>query len=156
MPEMVNPRASLGCLVVLIAVLIATAWFSVSSPNPLLVYKSGGIAAKIVISIVAVLLASTLLQLLYMTFLTWVISRSSKRPAEDVICPGCGNPLLRFISSHGVPVGCPRCERWWHAGPVCYDKDAGDVPRILRPCPRCRAELERDDDDLHARIEQWD
>ena len=144
----VNPKATAGCLVVIAALLPVVSYWTVGSPNPLAVYGTKGTFAKILISVLAAWLALGLLQLFQLWLMRKMIGGMANRPAEDVICPGCGLPLLQFIGSHGMPVICPQCKRFWHNGPACYNRGMpqAKVAVPLYPCPQCRAAASQDQD----------
>src|SRR4029077_5546865 len=122
MNQQVSPKATAGCLVVIAFLLPVVSYSIAGSLNPLDVYGGKGTVAKIFISVLAVLLTLGLLQLVQLWLMRKVIGGMAHRPAEDVRCPGCGLPLLLYIGSHGMPVLCHECKRFWHNGPGCYNR----------------------------------
>jgi hypothetical protein len=142
MMSQVNTKAALTSLVVLSILILVVTYLATSSLNPLAVYSSSSTAAKIVVSLLGLLLLTGLVQLLSLALVRWQIRIMAKKPVDDVICPGCGLPLWAYMSSHGQPIMClnPRCHSWWHNGPACYSKGLQKVISIPTvPCPRCRS-----------------
>lgn len=149
-----NPSAGpkLGCLVALVVLILAASYLSVSSLNPLDVYISDSIIAKSAVSVFGALLALGAIQYVLGTLLRGWIRRSSGKPAEDVRCPGCELPLLPYVSSHGIPVICPSCKRFWHVN--CYRKEWPPDRRLPPPmCPECQAG--RGQDDPFVDLQRW-
>lgn len=122
MMNQVNPKATLGCLITIVIVIFLVVYSTTASLNPLAVYMSDSILAKVVVTILAGLLAISLLQLLANYTLRKSIELGTGKPAEDLICPGCGLPLIQYMSSHGMPVKCAKCGRSWHSGPACFNR----------------------------------
>lgn len=143
-----NPKAAIGCLATIAIAVLIVSYHATASFNPLAVYTSGSIWAKIVVSLLAFLLATSLTQLLVGWLMRKFVEIGTHKPAEDVICPGCGLPLVQYISSHGVPIRCPKCGRFWHNGPACYNKDMPKAKIMIPiyPCPRCRSASSGDED----------
>jgi uncharacterized membrane protein len=137
-----NTKAALTSLVVLSILILVVTYLATSSLNPLGVYSSGSTAAKIIVSLLGLLLLTGLVQLFTLALVRWQICITAKKPVDDVICPGCGLPLWAYMSSHGRPIMCPNrhCLLWWHNGPACYSKGLQKVISIPTvPCPRCRS-----------------
>jgi hypothetical protein len=137
-----TPRYFLGCLTALAVAAALLSWLFVSSFNPWRVYTTDGIAGKIVVTVLAIMFAGMLLQFVALSITRAVVSKTANRPADDLICIGCGQPLMAFAGAFGPPYPCPSCRRWWHAGPNCYDKGRPPGPRLMSMCPRCRAAAE--------------
>lgn len=146
MGNQANPKAQVGCLVILAILIPVVSYLASSSLNPLAVYASGSILAKIITSLLAVLLAFSLLQMLFVYMVRKSVEIGAHRPAEDVICRGCGLPLLRFSSSHGAPIQCPNCKKYWHYGPACFNKDLPPGTGLIHFCPRCLSDAAHDRD----------
>ncbi len=146
MNSQVNPKVTFGCFTIIIIVILLVAYQTTASLNPLAVYKSDNILAKIIVSLLAVLLASSLLQMLFVYMVRKSVEMGAHRPAQDVICPGCGLPLLQFSSSHGAPFQCPNCKKYWHYGPACYNKDLPPGTGLIHFCPRCLSDAAQDRD----------
>lgn len=132
-------KQSAGCLTVLFILLVIVSLFASGSLNPLAVYSSQSLLAKVIVS-----LAGTMFLLgaiaMFVTLLQWwmlsvAIQKTTGQRAQDVRCPGCGNPLIKFVSAYGPPMCCPNCRHWWHNGPNCYRK--GDNRGLLAVCPNC-------------------
>jgi len=119
------------------------------SLNPFSVYQSHSLAGKIVVSAAVFFVAVGLLGLLQYWAGVTFITRTAKKRASDVICPGCGLALLRFAAVYGQPTLCPVCKSWWHRGPNCYKKGAADR-LIVMGCPICRAATRGDADSFAA------
>lgn len=133
-------KAALTSFIVLVTLILVVTYLATSSFNPLAVYSSDSMAAKIIVSLLGLSLCVRSALFLQMGLVRIYIRATAKRPADDVICPGCGNPLVKFMGSHGMPIMCPQCHTWWHNGPACYSKDLQKVIRVPTvPCPRCRA-----------------
>lgn len=141
MTSQANTRAAKGCLGVLLAALLGVSWLAAASLNPLAVFGSRSLAGKVAVVVLGMLAVSILVQLLVLFATRAAISRVSGRPADDVLCPGCGLPLLHYASSHGPPVLCPGCREWWHAGSRCFNRDTPErtSPLPMHPCPTCTA-----------------
>ena len=148
MNNQINPKARIGYLALLVVVILLISYLAAGSFNPLDVYSSGSIFAKIIVSLFLVLLAISLLQQIVSYVIRKSVEVGTGEKAEDVICPGCGFPLIQFISSHGMPIRCPKCGEWWHNGPACYNKGMPHA-KIVFPtylCPRCRSDADHDRD----------
>lgn len=139
MPQ-VNRKAALGCLTAMIVFMLVTTYITTSSLNPLAVYSSDSIIAKIIVSLFAVSLGATLLQLLAISLMRLQIRLTAGKPADNLVCPGCGLPLMPYISSHGQPIMCRNCGAWWHNGPACYSKGLAQRVTVIptTACPKCR------------------
>jgi len=136
--------------------LLLTTWFSARTLNPLAVYARGGMGARIAISIMAILIITAGVQLLSQQFMRAMIARTANMPADDIMCPGCGRALIAFVSSHGVPVRCVQCGKWWHSGPICFNRDSPGNQRMIRPCPSCVvAAASMDDDLMDEPVDSW-
>jgi hypothetical protein len=150
MNNQVSPKAGVGCLAILAIVILLISFLTAGSLNPLSVYTSGSILAVIIVSVLGFLLASLLVQLIMRYLVEKYIESGAHKPAEDVICPGCGHPLIQFSGSHGMPIRClnPRCGKWWHNGPACYNKDMPHTTMWIPtyPCPHCRSAASHDRD----------
>src|SRR5882724_2517821 len=118
-----TPKGTLGCLTTVAVVIVLVAYSTTGSLNPLTVFASHSLLAKISVTVLGVLLGFSLLQMLSVYLLTKSVEIQAGRPAEDVVCPGCGLPLIMYASSHGMPITCPKCRTQWHNGPACYNKD---------------------------------
>ena len=139
MNPQVNKKVALGCLTSMCVVMVVVTYLASSSVNPLAVYSSKSIAARIIVSVLALIVLASLLQYLAILMNRWLIRRTTGRSPDDAICPGCGLPLLPYQGSHGVVIICPKCRLPWHNGPACYSK--GLQQRVIIPtvlCPRCR------------------
>lgn len=137
-------KATIGCLSILIVVILLVTYFTTASFVPFAVYGSNSILAKIIVSLFAVLMIVILTQFFMYCLMIYgiekVVERKTGERARDVVCPGCGLPLIQFMGSHGVPIVCPICPTAWHNGPACYNKGKPN-PRIAftaYPCPHCR------------------
>jgi hypothetical protein len=144
----VNPKAQVGCFILLAIVILLVSYLTVKSLNPLAVYASDNILAKIIVTVLALLLTASLLQTLSVYVMRKSVEIGAGKPAEDVICPGCGHPLIDFISSHGLPLQCPNCKKLWHNGPACYNKGMphASITIPTYPCPHCRSAASHDQD----------
>lgn len=148
MSSQASSKAGVGCLAIYVIVILLVSYLAAGSLNPLAVYASDSILAKIIVSLLAVLLAISLLLRLYSYMVRKGVEIGTSKPAEDAICPGCGLPLIQFMGSHGAPIRCLKCGKMWHNGPACYNKD---MPRatIVIPtyfCPHCRSAASDDRD----------
>jgi hypothetical protein len=140
-------KTQIGCLVMLAIVILFTSYLATASLNPLVAYTSDNVLAKIIVIVLSVLLGISLIQIIYSNIALYMVRKSIQittgKSAEDVICPGDGLPLIQFMGSHGLPVRCPNCKKWWHNGPACYNKGMPQPGKIvafpLYPCPDCRA-----------------
>lgn len=143
----VSAKQGAGCLAVIAVVLLGVTYLSVGSLNVLSVYgASGPLWAKITVSLLGAMLATGLLQLVSQSLGRKVISTYAGMPADDVRCPGCEQPLLKFAAAYGRPVRCPSCKKWWHFS-ICYRK-GGEHTRVLAVCPECRGKATDDNRDL--------
>lgn len=145
MPTQVSPKASGGCAIALLIIILAVTLINVSSLNPLDVYKSGSTAAKIIVTICAVLVVTSSFQVLafYMMQKNLELGNPTGVKVQDMMCPGCGKQLLKFAGAYGAPIKCPVCNKAWHDGPVCYNEG---MPRKriivpIYPCPQCRSRI---------------
>ncbi len=140
MNHQVTPKAALGCLTVLIVVTLVATYVATSSLNPLAVYSSHSIVAKIIVSLSGLYLVLALFALLGVRLMRFYIGITAGKPADDILCPGCGLPLMPFVSSHGQPLLCPKCRTWWHNGPACYSKglERRVTATFTTLCPKCR------------------
>jgi len=148
MSNQVSPKTTTGCLAILAIVILSISYLATSSFNPLTVYSSDSLLTKIVVSLLGILLATSLLQLFAAYMMRKYVAMGAIQPPADVICPGCGLPLIHYISSHGMPIQCPVCKKFWHNGPACYNKNM-PRPRITfptYPCPHCREAASHDQD----------
>jgi hypothetical protein len=133
-------------LAIFAGLVLLTTRLTTGSFNPVAVYRSGNAFAMVVVSLLGAFVVAGLLGLLGRAAARKAISAASGgQPAEDVICPGCGQPLLRFVGSHGNVVRCVRCRRLWHNGPACFRRGAVRA-RLLVLCPDCRADATSDRD----------
>lgn len=138
----------MGGLLALVAVL------SAGSANPLDVYGSGSVPGIVLASLLLLGIGSTLLQFAVQSVVLRAVEKQAGMPAQNVICPGCGNPLVRFIGSHGLPILCRECGGMWHNGPACYNAGMprGKILAATYSCPRCRAK--KDDSDLYRSLSE--
>lgn len=139
-----STKGGFGCLAVIVLIALSVTFAAVGSLNVLSVYSSGHLWAEITISILGAFLLLGISQIGQVALIRRVISSTSGRSAEDVRCPGCGEPLLTFTGAYGPPVRCPGCKRWWHRN-ICFRKGAEPKGRVWR-CPDCRSIRDRDDD----------
>ena len=148
MSNLPNPKATYGCLTTIGVVILLVVYSTTGSINPLAVYASHSLLAKITVTVLAILLGFSLLQMLSMYLMRKSVELQAGKPAEDVICRGCGNPLISYASSHGPPIVCPKCKAPWHNGPVCYNKGMphGNIMIPTYPCPNCRSAASHDQD----------
>jgi ribosomal protein S27AE len=148
MNRQTDPKVTCGCLTTLVIMMLVVTYVTTSSLNPLAVYSSDSIFGKIVVSLFALLIGVSVLQLLTNRLMRSYIRMMTGKPADDAICPGCGFPLLQFVSSHGQPITCPKCHKVWHNGPACYSKGLDQkytvIPSIF--CPRCRLAASQSED----------
>lgn len=130
-------RATRISLILLTIVGLATSYLSVSSLNPVDVYRGGGTGAKVFISIVAVMFGTTLVKSLFLSAFAGFLRIKAGQPAKDITCPGCGRNLLAYTSQAGDPIPCPRsnCRRIWHRR--CFENASG---HRLAGCGACLAE----------------
>jgi hypothetical protein len=143
-----SPKARVGCLATIGIAVLLVSYRVTASFNPFAVYASGSIWAEVVVSLLAFLAAALLMGLLTEWLMRKSVEVGAHRPAEDVICPGCGFPLIQYFSSHGVPIRCPECAVFWHNGPACYNKGMPKAKIVIPtyPCPRCRSKAARNED----------
>lgn len=141
-------KTLVGCSVVFLISILWITYVVTSSLNPFTVFASKNVFAKIIVALLILLIGSGILQLLTSSLMRWSVGRTAHRPAEDVICPGCGLPLIQFVGSHGTPIPCPKCRILWHDGPACYRKDLQQKMTMfpMPPCPKCRATASYDED----------
>jgi hypothetical protein len=144
-----NPKAAFGCMTTLVIIMVLVVFWTTGSLNPLAIYDSGSLLAKICFTVLAALLGFSLLQLFGIYVVNKSVAMRAGKPAEDVICPGCGLPLLKFVSSHGMPIACPNSDcptPEWHNGHMCYNKGMPKATIVVPtyPCPRCRARANHD------------
>lgn len=128
--------------------ILLVSYLTSGSLNPLDAYATQNVLSKILIIILSVSIFGTFLTMLFTFSMKKMITIKSGKRAEDVICPGCGLPLLQYAGSHGDPILCPVCQKFWHNGPVCYNKGM-PRPKIALPtypCPICRYSVSKDDD----------
>ena len=150
MNTQVNPKVTFGCLAIIAVVIFLVSFLAAGSLNPLDVYASDSILAKIIVTILAGILVISLLQMLAVYMLRKSVEIGTGKPAEDLICPGCGLQLMQYAGSHGVPIRCPTCKVSWHDGPACYNKGMPKARITIPtyPCPHCRSAALCDDRDL--------
>lgn len=148
MNSQANPKVTFGCLTAIVIVILLVSYLATASLNPLAVYASDSILAKIIVTVLAGLLAISLLQLLGLSLVSKSIEKKAHKRSDDVICPGCGLPLIQYSSSHGPPIACPKCENYWHNGPACYNKGMAHAMIVIATylCPHCRSDASHDRD----------
>jgi hypothetical protein len=138
-------KAVMGCLGVLTVGLLLVTYLSTSSLNPVGVFSSRSLTAKIVVALLGLLIASALLRWVSLHLFRQTLRVMTGKPAGDVLCHACGLPLMQYAGSHGFPMPCPRCRQWYHMGPACYAKGLGQrSPPLGLPCPRCRTVVASD------------
>ena len=148
-----TPKRFLGCLTAMAVLALLLSFAFVRSFNPWRVYTSGGLGAKIVMTVIALYFAFVLMQFLSLSMTRIFIAKAANRPADDLVCPGCGKPLMAFAGVYRMPTPCPLCRTWWHGGPACYDKGRPPGPRFLSPCPSCHEEEEAPERELYRDLE---
>lgn len=80
MNSQANPKVTFGCLTAIVIVILLVSYLATASLNPLAVYASDSILAKIIVTVLAGLLAISLLQLLGLS----LVSKSiEKKPIND-------------------------------------------------------------------------
>jgi hypothetical protein len=146
MNAQVSPKTTAGCLTVIVVAILVITFMTTGFINPLAVYTSNSLLTKIVVSLLLLLVATSLVSLLSNLFLNKVVEAATGKRAEDLICPGCGLPLMQYLGSHGTPIQCPKCQKYWHDGPACYNQGM-PKPKITIPiylCPQCRLAAAQD------------
>jgi hypothetical protein len=141
-----SPKTTAGCLAVIVVAILVITFMTTGFINPLAVYASNSLLAKIVVSILALLVVTSFISLLATLLLNKVVEAGTGERAEDLVCPGCGLPLIQFMGSHGTPIRCPKCLKTWHDGPACYNQGM-PKPKITIPvylCPHCRLAADQD------------
>lgn len=148
MINQVKPKTRLGCITILIIVIFIISYFTAGSLNPLDVYAKGSTLSKIIVTLLLGIVFLSIIQLIFYFIMRKAIEMKTRMPAEDVICPGCGFPLIQYTSSHGMPIECPICKRFWHNGPACYNKGMKQNRIVfpIYPCPICRSGGNQDED----------
>jgi len=138
MSQQPGAKSSFGCITFLLIAMVVVSYRTTKSLNPLAVYSSGGIISKILVSLIAILIGASLVQMAFAALLrTMVRIGGNARQADDVYCPGCGLPLIKFMSAYGPPVLCVQCKRVWHNGPSCFNKDLPPGVGMIHLCPIC-------------------
>jgi hypothetical protein len=145
----ITPKTLVGSFVAVAVLLLLVSYLLTQSLNPLAVYASNSILAKIIVSLLLAWLALTLLSLLSVIGMRKAVAIGGGQPADDVRCPGCTLPLFQYAGSHGQPIQCIKCGIWWHRGPACYNKGMPHAIKLIPtyPCFDCRSKG-ADDRDL--------
>jgi len=130
----------LGCTIILVIVILVVCYTSTGSLNPLDVYTQGSTAAKVAVSVIAVVASLGFLQALLVAGVRGNIRKTTGMPPDNVRCEGCHNPLLAFTGIHGQPIICPNCNKWWHRR--CFYGAGGT---LLGGCPDCQKKESWDD-----------
>jgi hypothetical protein len=94
------------------------------SLNPIEIFKGDSILLKIFVGF------------LLFGFFAGIISLLFIGNLRDKVCPICGLPLMDYIGSHGKPVRCNYCQKWYHS--LCFKKDGGSVFEGCKQ-PHCRS-----------------
>ena len=137
-----------GCLTTLVVIILLVSYLTTGKLNPLSVYTSKSILAIIIVSLLTSLLIFSLGSQFFMYLIRKQVEITSHQPAENVICPGCGDPLMAYIALRGVPIVCPVCKRSWHNGKNCYNRGMPHETIVIPiyPCPHCRSAASHDRD----------
>ena len=157
MNKLVDTRAQFGCLTIVIIGAFVVTYMTTSSLNPFDVYSSDSIFAKIIVSFAIFQILLSIFMFIQIYSLRCYVRTFSGKPADDVICMGCGLPLIAYMGSHGRPIACPKCGTLWHNGPACYSKGLSKVVNITIsiPCPKCRQAEARTETFLYD-LDDWD
>jgi len=107
-----NARAQAVGIVVWLVIICLVSYGTTGSVNPVAVYGRPGTAMKVVMSLLLLMLATQLLQLL--------VSR-----LVSGRCSGCGLPLVPYAQTHGAPVRCTKCGKWYHQ--KCFKQRGGTM-----------------------------
>jgi hypothetical protein len=141
-------KTSWTMLIVAAVVVIVAGCVASRSPNPFAVYSSHNIVAIVFVSLGLYLAATSVLALVQLALRYRYFKKHFGKLPGDYVCPGCGQNLLAFVSSHGNPISCPVDGEVWHNG--CYSRG---LPRVIKaayktPCPKHRHSTMDDDVDL--------
>ncbi len=139
----VRPMKLLVFVGIYLAIAVAVTFWAVGSLNPISVYGGDSLTAKIIVTLMAALAVVSILVLVQVLLMRAALRASTGRNPDDLRCPGCGHPLLRFAESHGAPVVCVRCRRAWHWRCFCRENPNGPGRLAqLSPCVICQNESE--------------
>ena len=141
-------NVNFGCLFVLAVIGLVVAYKSTGSLNPMEVYQTGGLAAKIVVSalaaFVAIAFAAIMFNLIAQAMIVAQIRLSligKDVDPKDLNCPSSkvcmGKNLLKFMGPYGFPVQCLPGREWWHQ--QCFTQEGGTM---LKGCPNHQQQIE--------------
>lgn len=107
-------------------VILVISKLATNSLNPLEVFKGDSLLLKIVVGFLLALMLLSVVAILF------------QRGLEDQRCAKDGLPLVAYAGSHGNPVRCNFCTRWFHAN--CFKSNGGSVLTGCKqePCPSAR------------------
>jgi hypothetical protein len=141
-------KARGGCAIAAIVVMLVVASLTTASLNPLAVYQTDNLLAKVVVSILGALAGLWLLGILVARVSTHIqvaglrksVEVGTGRPARQAICPSCGLSVFQRMDTLGLPIVCHSCQVAWHDGAKCYrrgmPRSSAFIPSY--PCPNCR------------------
>lgn len=96
-----------------VIILLVIAKLATGSLNPFEVFRGDSLFLKLVIGFFCFSLAMSVLLLLF------------QKGVENQRCAKDGLPLLEYAGSHGNPVRCNFCSRWYHGN--CFQAGGGTV-----------------------------
>ena len=107
-------------------VILVISKLATNSLNPLEVFKGESLLLKLVVGFLCFLMVLSFGALLF------------QRGLEDQRCAKDGLPLIAYAGSHGNPVRCNFCRRWYHTN--CFKSSGGTVMTGCKqePCPTAR------------------
>ena len=113
-------------MVMYAVVILVISKVTTNSLNPLEVFKGESLLLKIVVGFLCALMLSSVVAILY------------QRGLEEQRCAKDGLPLVAYAGSHGNPVRCNFCSRWYHTN--CFKANGGSVLTGCKqePCPTAR------------------
>ncbi len=113
-------------MVMYAVIILVISKLATNSLNPLEVFKGESLLLKIVVGFFCALILLSVVVILF------------QRGLEDQRCAKDGLPLVAYAGSHGNPVRCSFCSRWYHTN--CFKANGGSVLTGCKqePCPTAR------------------
>ncbi len=110
-------------------VLLLIAKFATGSLNPMEAFRGNSLLLKLIIGFFLLTLGMNVIALLF------------RKGLENERCAKDGLALLEYAGSHGNPVRCNFCGRWFHGH--CFRAEGGTALTGCKqsPCPSARSEF---------------
>ncbi|MCX5673869.1 MAG: hypothetical protein NTX87_02575 [Planctomycetota bacterium] len=96
-----------------VVIVLVISKLATDSLNPIEVFEGDRLWLKILVGF--------FLLVIFLSFASLLFAKG----LQGVNCHKCGLPLLEYQSSHGNPVRCRLCGRWYHA--LCIKADGGSM-----------------------------